>query len=1630
MADVWQRTAPLSYQQERMYLFEGLDSGASANNLAFVHWIDGDLDRPALAAAVAELHRRHEILRTRYPDATTQHVSTPDGYRLPLDDLSAHADPAGEVRRLLDESVNRPFDLATEAPVRWTLSTLGPRRHALTLVVHHIAFDGWSKAVIDTELSLLYEAFHTGAEPVPAPAGTRYADYAARQRGRTEQELRADLDSWVQALSGAPATLRLPFDRPPRPGTGFAGHASRGPIPAPLMREVERLGATARASAFMVLLAAFAGLLAGRGGQRDLVIGVPTAGRGELDLEPLVGCFVDTVPFRIRLAGLDTFADLLSHVRDVTLDTHDRPEVPLARLVAALRPDREAGREPLVQVVFQVNNAPAEALRLAGLTVTAEGRTPTSTDVDLTLTVGAGHDGPVGQWQYKTELFDAGTIEALRQDFHHILGRVVEDPHLPLTDLLGLAAADPVDTVDTVDPAVLPPDAESGDRTAPRTPTERLVARIWAEILEVDDVAVRDSFFGLGGHSLTAGQVVARIGEQVPTLPTRGMLRDVLRYPVLAEFAAVLADRMSEAVIAAGPAATAAPAGRIPVVSRDRPLPLSLAQQRLWFLDQFLAESTDYFIPMAVRITGELDVGALTSALREIVDRHEVLRTSVSTVDDQPVGLVRPAEEFTLELVTPDPANRTGAGLAEAVAEEGFRPFDIERGLPIRASLLRLGERDHALCLTVHHMVFDEWSTVIFFAELEALYGAFTTGRPSPLPPLPVQYADVAVFQESRVDSPELAAKLDFWRAELDGATPFELAGDLPRPPRGGAPARIRSFTIDPDVTARLARLAADTGATLFMTLLAAWQTLLYRYSGDADVTLGTTAAEREVTESESLIGFFINMLVLRGDLGGNPGFAELLARTRDRTLEAYAHRDVPFDRLVAELGGERDLSRTPLFQIVIRLANERRKDAALPGLAVTPLPGPPIPAKYDLELDFAHRDGGLAGSFRYDTGLYLPATIDRLIGHLTTLLAAIAADPTTPIDHLDLAGPAERAAVRELTARSPVDFPDRCLHQLVEEQVARTPDAIAVIDDDGEVTYAELDTWANRIAGLLREHGVGPDVVVGVLLDRSVGMAAALLGVLKAGGAYLPIETDTPRARVAQLLADGPVPVCLVSATHAGLVTDAGGHPLTLPPAGGVADAPAVTVHPENLVAVYYTSGSTGRPKGVACTHAGWVNRMCWMRRHHPLRPGETVLHKTTLTFDDAAVEIFWPLMVGARVAMLGPGLHRDPRAIVDAAVRHRAVHVQFVPSMLDLFLETLTDADTAGLGALRSVLSSGEALRPALVRRFRDRFGDRVTLDNTWGATEVSIDSTCRVCRVEDGAGDRGAVSIGVPIDNNEVLVLDQRLEQLPVWLTGELFIAGVGLARGYLGDPRRTAEAFLPHPYLAGERIYRTGDWGRLGADGALTFQSRRDDQVKVRGVRVELGEVEHALRVHPAVADAAVIAWEAVPGDKRLAAYVVLRAGTSCSPRLLTEHARELLPGYAVPGSVLVVDALPRHANGKLDRRGLPAPAVRDEHDEPPVAPRTSAERIVTEIWASVLGAPHLGVNDDFFAEGGHSLLATRAIGRMRQAFTTALPLTLMFECPTPARAAAMVEEILLAEIAELTDEQARELLGQP
>ncbi|MEV0644084.1 amino acid adenylation domain-containing protein [Phytomonospora sp. NPDC050363] len=1167
----------------------------------------------------------------------------------------------------------------------------------------------------------------------------------------------------------------------------------------------------------------------------------------------------------------------------------------------------------------------------------------------------------------------------------------------------------PVTRNGKVDRAALPvpPGSAAAGHVAPRDELERIVADVWGELLGTT-VGAHDGFFALGGHSLVAARVATRLSGAL-ALPADRLLRALFAAPTVAGLAAAIGVMRADGI-------SAAAREPIPVHDRSGPFELPRGQERVWFLDQLDESGGEYEMPLALRLTGVLDVDALRRSLTGIVERHDVLRTSVRVVDDRPLGILRPAADFTLDVVDLTGHGPLGAGRLEALAAEHTgEHLDLAGGPPIRARLLRLAEDDHLLCVTFHHMAFDGWSYHLFYAELADGYAGRTPEAP------PVAFHDLARWHEAGTDPAGLA----YWRDTLDGLTPFELPADKPRAARRRGRAHSTVVDVPEAVATALERLAAERGATLFMVLLAACQVLFHRHSGRTDVTVGTTAAERTHAESEGLIGLFVNMLVLRGDLSGDPTFTELVDRVREIAVAAYAHQAVPFDRLVGELSPERDLSRTPLFGVMVKLNTQPESVPVLPGLSVEEIHLDLAMTKYDVAVDFDRVPGGLRVLVVGDADLYEAETVRRWAERLSVLFSTFTDDPGARAGAARMLPAAEEAAAHELSGPPLSEFPRVGLHELFEAQARRTPGLIAVRDDAEELTYAELDDRASRIAATLRGSGVGPDVPVAVMLDRSAGMLAGLLGVLKAGGAYVPIETDTPVARVAKLLTEARCPVSLVDPGSVAKIRRAGGRALTLAEAqDGPPLAAAVPVDPGNLCAVYFTSGSTGQPKGVACTHEGWVNRMWWMQRRHGMAAGETVLHKTTLTFDDAAVELFWPLLAGGRVAMLPPELHRDPRAIIDAAVAHSSVHLNFVPSMLDLVLESLGEPDLAGLAGLRSVLSSGEALRPALVARFRERFGERVSLDNTWGATEVSIDSTWRVCSAADADSPNAAVSLGRPFDNNDVAVIDEYWRTLPVGVPGELAIGGVGLARGYLNDPARTAAAFVPHPHQPGERLYRTGDQGRMHDDGSLEFMDRRDHQVKIRGVRIELGEVESVLRQHPAVADTAVIAWQATPTDKRLAAYVVLDDTATAAD--VREFAREHLPVYAVPSSIAAVSSLPRLASGKLDRKSLPTPDPDGVRETPYRAPATPTEEAIAAMWAEVLGLSRVGGDDDFFAVGGHSLIAIRIVTRMRQAFGLALPLSLMFERPTVAAAAALVEDLVLAEIAGLSEEDALRL----
>jgi amino acid adenylation domain-containing protein len=1125
-----------------------------------------------------------------------------------------------------------------------------------------------------------------------------------------------------------------------------------------------------------------------------------------------------------------------------------------------------------------------------------------------------------------------------------------------------------------LDRAALPaPRRVVAGHVAPRNPVETALAAIWADVLGIPEPGVEDNFFVLGGHSLLAAKVTGRMRTE---FGVRLGVRALFEAPTIASLARLV------------PEASTVDFAPIPVREHGARTPLSPVQRGLWFAERLAPGSAEYLVPLALRLGGDLDVEALAGALSAVVARHEVLRSRFVEMDGEPTQVVDPVRPVSLPVTEVTDVEVFVRAQVEV-------PLDLEHGPVFRAALARVSERDHVLVLLLHHIVADGWSMGVLAQELRDHYAGVKPAA------LPVQFGDVAAWQAAASDEAGLA----FWQQALEGMPHVvELPADRPRPLTRDIAGAKTPVHVPAEVVRRLAALGAGHGASLFMTVLAAFEVLISRHTAMRDFAIGTPVSGRTHPQAEPLIGHFVNTVPLRADLTGDPAFTELLRRVRAGTLAAFDHDDVPFDRIVELLRPQRDLTRTPLVQIVFALQNNEEAGWALPGLAVEKLAVDTRVSKFDLELALAQDgDGALTGIFEYPTALFDATTIERLAGHFTTLLARVAEAPETPVGELDLLTEAERDhLVHGVNATRVAYDEDVCLHHLITEQAKKTPDAIAVEYLDDHIGYAELERRAGVLAARLIEHGVGPDVPVGLRMDRSIDLIVALVAILKAGGAFVPIETDAPEPRVLGILGDAHSPVCLVDA---GAKTPADSEVVFLEVSELDGDAPALedTTHPDNLVSIYYTSGSTGKPKGVASTHRGWVNRLRWHQDTYRLQPGEGVLQKTTLVFDDAAVECLWPLIAGGRVALIPPGLHRDPAAILAGAVKHRVANLQFVPSMLTLFLEQLTPADCAALKTVRNVITSGEALQPELLRLFFDRLGEHATLHNQWGATEVSIDSTMRECLRSDLDG-AGSVSVGSPIANNRIHVLDEHLRPVPVGVPGDLFVGGVGLARGYLGDPAKTAAAFLPSPFDPGERLYRTGDRGLRTPDGALTFLGRQDSQVKIRGIRVEPGEVEQVLLELPGVREAAVTVWQPVPGDKRLAGYVTPQAGVTLTEGEIREQLRERLPVYLVPTALSVLPEFPATTSGKIDRKALPAPAAAGAEYRAPEGP---VAELVAEVLRNVLGVERVGADDNFFDLGGHSLLGVRVVAELRKRLSADIPIRLIFDSPTVAELADAV-----------------------
>ncbi len=2115
---------PLSFSQERLWFLDQLEPGSPLYSMPSALRVSGVFEPALFERTINTMIARHESLRTTFTlrnGEPVQIVAPPTPIAMPLIDLQPMPADRREqrARDLAREEALTPFDLARGPLIRVAIIRLEPHEHVVLFTTHHIISDGWSIGVILEEISTIYRAYARGEEPHLPPLSIQYPDYAVWQRNWLQGEaLERQLSYWKHQLGaenprGAAPHLDLPTDRPRPAMQGFDGRTIGFTLPQKLTNGLTVLSQMEQVTPFMTLLAAFQILLMRYSGQDDITVGSPIANRTRKEVEPLIGCFINTLVLRTDLSGNPSFRSLLQRVRTTTLGAYDHQDLPFEVLVDALQPNRQLSYNPLFQVMFVMQNAPMQALDLADAKLSIVDLETDTAKIDLSLEMVPVGDTLTGSINYNTDLFDHATIERMLEHFftlldsiianplmtidrlpmltasearqmrewndtampvpqdiclhtafaaqaartpdatavvfgqqrltfaeldaqanqlaHHLrpfvepdtliglsiprsadmivgilgilkaggayvpldptypserLAFMAEDAQIPLmltantpnpvsgpwqvVDLIrdraeiashptsapetavqasnlayviytsgstgrpkgvmiehrstiNLAAAlnraiyDPfatralrvsmnapiafdasvkqlvtlcsghalyilpddvrrdgvalleytrehqIDVLDCVPsqlklllaaglldgngwaPALVLPGGEALDtatwatlaaapdtqffnvygptectvdattidvRTAPERPTigralpnvrlyvldanlqpvpvgvpgelcigglglargylhrpdltadrfvtvsiddtptriyrtgdlvrflpggtveflgrldhqvkvrgyrielgeiesaireypavqdvavivredipgdqqltaylraatapdiglirsflrERMpdymvppafvlldafpltpngkidrralpapdaiyrereaeyvapstklelwLADLWAAHFRTDRIGLNDHFFQLGGNSIQAAVFINRmqelLGEYVYVIA-------LFEAPTLGELARYLTERYRPALVRAGlvePDEAGTVAGELGTIlpiqrATGEPLPVSFAQQRLWFLDQLEPGSPLYNIPTGVRMRGWLHADALQHSFDTLVARHESLRTSFAMVDGEPVQMVSAPASLPIRQIDlrDTPAEDREAHASALAREEARRPFALDAAPLVRATLLQLADDDHILLVNIHHIVSDGWSNGVLIRELATLYRGFVMQRPPELPPLGIQYADFAIWQREWFRGGVLERQLDYWRQQLAGApAALELPTDRPRPAAQTFRGDTRDITIAAGLLHTLTGIGQREGATLFMTLLAAFQIVLARYSGQNDVLVGSPIANRTRRELEGLIGFFVNTLVLRGDLSGDPTFPELLARTRKAALGAFANQDVPFEYLVEAIQPERDLSRSPLFQVMLVLQNAPGDPLELPGLTLTPLEADSGTAKFDLLLSFVELPNGLAGTLEYNTDLFDGSTMERLLAHFHTLLQSIAADANRPISRLPMLLESEQQTLAAWNDTA-APYSNAPVHEQVAAQARRTPDQVAVESLAGRLTYAELDARANQLAHALRGHGIAADTPVGICMERSLELMIGVLGILKAGGAYVPLDPHYPAERLAVMLGDSRAPVLLTAqpagealpgvaalrAQYTGVTID------LIADADALAQqrtsAPDAAATLDHLAYVIYTSGSTGVPKGVAMPHRPLSNLLAWQQR--VIAGPARTLQFSSPSFDVSFQEIFTTWASGGTLVLPTETLRRDPEALA-MFLNERQIERLFMPFVALQQLADVIQTLPEPPAHLRDVITAGEQLQstPALRAWFRRAAHTR--LHNHYGPTETHVVTAYTLASDPDTWA--ALPSIGTPIANTQVLLLDAHRQPVPVGAVGELYFSGDALAQGYLHRPDLTGERFVE---LADQavRAYKTGDLARYHPDGTLEFLGRADTQVKIRGYRIEPGEIETVLAQHPAVREAVVVARTRDQGAAQLVAYVIADRADDQNALLgdLRTFLGERLPEYMVPSGWMALERWPLTPSGKVDRRALPAPDALHTTGGSYVAPRDTLELRLAQIWADVLGLPAVGIRDSFFALGGHSLLVVRLMSQVQQHLGQKVPLATLFQEPT-------------------------------
>ncbi|MEU5883557.1 amino acid adenylation domain-containing protein [Spirillospora sp. NPDC047279] len=1598
---------PVSYAQERLWFLNRLEGPTATYNMPIPLRLTGVLDHDAVRAALHDVITRHESLRTLFGEADGEaYQRILDAGEVTPELVVADA-ASDDLHGRLFMDATRGFDLATELPLRAFLYRLAADEHVLLLVMHHVAGDGWSLAPLARDVITAYLARRDGAAPDWPPLPVQYADYALWQRellGTGPDGLaEAQLAHWKHALAGLPDQLALPTDRPRPDRASYRGGQVAFDVPRELL---DGLGALARGhqvSLFMVLQAALAALLTRLGGGTDVPIGSPIAGRTDEALDDLVGVFVNSLVLRTDTSGDPAFAELLARVRETDLAAYAHQDVPFERVVDTLNPARSLARHPLFQVMLTLQNNPSPSVELPGLTVAVEPVDAGVAKFDLEFLLEErldGRDGMAGTIEYARDLFDHATVERFAAWYLRVLRAVAADAavtvagldlpgveelrpaeasagagaatkklvayvvaapgqslepeelrayvrqNLPesmvpsavvVLDQLPLTPNGKVDTKALPRPELTAAGSASTAYRAPRDEREETIAAVVADLLDVPRVGVDDDFFELGGNSLIAMRVVSRVRRVLEVeLPVRALFEA----PTVAGLARLLGEY-------------AGATGRPALERRDRPdaVPPSYAQQRLWFLNRFEGPSATYNMPMALRVRGALDPAALQEALGDLVTRHETLRTILPDSGGVPRQLVldpaaaRPELQVTATTAAELPAR---LGMAAGYA------FDISAEPPLRAHLFEIGPDEHVALLLMHHVAGDGWSQAPLARDLITAYAARAAGSAPQWAPLPVQYADYTLWQQDLFgseDDPEslIARQIAYWKDALAGLPEeLELPADRPRPAESSYRGGTHRFRLGPDVHAALLNVAREAGASPFMVAQAAFAALLTRLGAGTDVPIGSPIAGRTDEALDDLVGMFVNMLVFRTDTSGDPVFRDLVERVRETDLAAYAHQDVPFERLVEVINPPRHLGRHPLFQVGLTFQNNPEARLEMPGFTAEVEPLHAGVARFDLLMVLTEREDGLDGELEYALDRYDPATAATLAARFERYLTALLTDPSARIGDIDVLDPAEHAALRaEWAGGGGAPAERTTIPALFEAQAVLRPEAPAVTFEGVSWTYGEVNARANRLARHLVAQGVGPEQFVALKLPRTADLVVAILAVLKAGAAYVPIDPDYPADRIALVLEDA-APVLTLDSVEI--------------PDGYDGSDLGVEISPDHPAYVIYTSGSTGRPKGVVVPHQNVVRLLRSTERWFDFGPGDvwTLFH--SYAFDFTVWELWGSLLYGGRLVVVPYLTSRSPEEFAALLATEKVTVLNQTPSAFYQLMPYERD-DLA----VRYVIFGGEALEPARLRGWHTP-----TLVNMYGITETTV----HVSYVEVDRDHPGSV-IGVAIPDLRLYVLDDRLRPVAPGVVGELYVSGAGLARGYLDRAALTSERFVADPYGdPGTRMYRTGDLGRRLKDGRLEYLGRADQQVQLRGFRIELGEIESVLAHHGSIADVTVDVR-----DERLVAYAVPAAGATIDSGELRAFAGLKLPAHMVPATVVPLEALPLTVNGKLDRKALPAPDFGANVSGR--APSTTDEETLAALFAEVLGLERVGVDDGFFDLGGDSIIAIQLVSRARQ-----------------------------------------------